>query len=503
MRPVRSVALFATLFTTCALAHVGSPDIYLDGKAGPYQVFVTIRPPQVIPGVAELEVRCESAGVVQVRALPLQLSRTRADYPPTPDLLKQSSQDKQFFTGSLWLMADGSSQIRILVDGDKGAGVLSVPVPSIALTTRKMQWQLAVVLCVMGVLLVGGLVAIAGAAVREAKLNSGMAADPLRTRNGRIAMGIAFVIVAVVLFGGKTWWDSEAAVYQKRIYKPLNMKATFDSVQPGVLNLDLTDPGWMQPNPRGVLSRIFFVRKIDDLVPDHDHLMHLYAIREPGLDVIYHLHPALAASGKFRLSLPATPAGDYKLYADVVHDNGLPETLTTMLHLPDGISGAQGRPLSGDDATAVAKPVQAAQLLDSFTLPDGYKMVWVHDGSAMRARQGMAFHFRLLTPDGKAPEDMAFYMGMLGHAAFVKTDGSVFAHIHPNGTVSMAAFELAQAQAGQRMTDMPGMAGMPGMDLPNEVSFPYGFPSAGQYRIFVQMKHGQTVETGVFDARAE
>lgn len=38
--------------------------------------------------------------------------------------------------------------------------------------------------------------------------------------------------------------------------------------------------------------------------------------------------------------------------------------------------------------------------------------------------------------------------------------------------------------------------------LPDEVSFPYGFPSPGRYRIFVQMKHGQTIETGIFDARA-
>jgi hypothetical protein len=49
------------------------------------------------------------------------------------------------------------------------------------------------------------------------------------------------------------------------------------------------------------------------------------------------------------------------------------------------------------------------------------------------------------------------------------------------------------------------MAKMPGMDmdsgsLPNVVSFPYGFPSGGRYRIIVQMKHGSTVETGVFDA---
>ena len=36
-----------------------------------------------------------------------------------------------------------------------------------------------------------------------------------------------------------------------------------------------------------------------------------------------------------------------------------------------------------------------------------------------------------------------------------------------------------------------------------DVSFPYGFPAPGRYRIFIQMKHGGTVETGVFDADAK
>jgi len=35
--------------------------------------------------------------------------------------------------------------------------------------------------------------------------------------------------------------------------------------------------------------------------------------------------------------------------------------------------------------------------------------------------------------------------------------------------------------------------------LPNAVGFPFGFPSPGKYRIFVQMKHAETVETGIFD----
>jgi hypothetical protein len=35
--------------------------------------------------------------------------------------------------------------------------------------------------------------------------------------------------------------------------------------------------------------------------------------------------------------------------------------------------------------------------------------------------------------------------------------------------------------------------------ISNVVEFPYGFPSSGRYRIFIQMKRGETIETGVFD----
>jgi hypothetical protein len=133
-------------------------------------------------------------------------------------------------------------------------------------------------------------------------------------------------------------------------------------------------------------------------------------------------------------------------------------------------------------------------------------MVWNNPGTSP-ARTPRIFEFSLLDAQGKAARDTALYMGMLGHAAFVKHDGTVFAHIHPSGTVSMAALMMAAAQNQSRtdaMTSMPGMAMSESAPtaMPNTVGFPYGFPSPGSYRIFVQMKHDKTIETGTFDACA-
>ena len=85
-------------------------------------------------------------------------------------------------------------------------------------------------------------------------------------------------------------------------------------------------------------------------------------------------------------------------------------------------------------------------------------------------------------------------MGMAGHAEFVRSDLSVFAHIHPAGSVPMPSLMIAQKDSGLPM-DHGSMHA-----LPAEVSFPYGFPQPSDYRLFVQIKRDGQVETGVFDA---
>jgi hypothetical protein len=245
-----------------------------------------------------------------------------------------------------------------------------------------------------------------------------------------------------------------------------------------------------------------------EIIPDHGHLMHLFLIREPEMDRMFHLHPQRNGSD-FTLQLPEMPAGQYHIFADVVDSSGFPWTFVGDIRLPQ----INGGTMIGDDSEGVAAPLSASGVdSDVFVLPDHNRIVWERNGPPLRAGASESFRFRVEDAEGK-PVAIQPYMGMPGHAEFVRTDFSVFAHVHPAGSVSMAAFEMAQAglpssslapsEMNTAMT-MPGMS-MPTLSesLPPEVSFPYGFPSAGTYRIFVQVKHDGQIETAAFDAHVQ
>ena len=82
MRRFLSVLLLAA---ASAFAHVGSPDVFYEGQAGPYHLLVTIRTPTVIPGVAEIEVRTSANDVDVVHIVPTPLTGPGAKFAPVPD----------------------------------------------------------------------------------------------------------------------------------------------------------------------------------------------------------------------------------------------------------------------------------------------------------------------------------------------------------------------------------------------------------------------------------
>ena len=480
-RRLLTILLLAFL-PVAARAHVGSKDVFQTIHAGPDTFYVTIRPPNVIPGIATVEIRSSGAAVYALAITPLPVSGEASHHPPASDPMQRSAADPNFFTGAVWIMGTGTWQVRIEARGAAGPQVASVPVLAVPIATLKMQRGMGVSLALLGLVLLVGMAGIVAASVRESRLQPG--AEPTSTlrRRGLVATAVSLVFMLAAVALGDHWWNVEAADYADNIYKPSPTTATLAG---NILDLriELPKPTAAHHEPEPTAAAY---------LPDHGHLMHLYAIRQPGMDAAFHLHPTLIAANDFRVTLPVMPAGTYKLYGDVVHRSGFPETLLATVTLPASMPAA---PLDGEDAQAAPPPLSQGELGPAYKLPDGYTMTWDRP-AALTAGTAYTFHFHLLDPTGKPAQNMQPYLGMAGHAAFVKADGTVFAHTHPEGSAAMADLMLAE----QSLTPGPTMDMAAPANLTPNVDFPYGFPTPGRYRIFIQMKHGATVETGVFDA---
>ena len=480
-------------------AHIGSPDVFLEGNAGPYKLFVTVRVPQVIPGIAEVEIRSESNDVSEIRIAPMQLTGPGSQFAPAPELTARSKDDPQFFRGSLWLMEFGSLQVRIDAEGARGKGLLAVPIPAIAQRTLPMHRSLGALLFGLMIVLSLAMVSIVAAAVREGNLPPGAAAPAARGGRVRLAAVVGALVVLAILAAGRWWWQSDARAYASHIYAPPEIEAAVGAN--GQLILRAAPMRLTSGNPRRPEDLIDF----NNLIFDHGHLMHLFLVRSPGMDIFWHLHPERAGSGSFTQNLPAMPAGHYRIYADVVLNSGFPVTMVGQLDLASDVGG---NPLSGDDSGIAANAVTSeANTTAEYPLSGGGRMTWERDVRLLRAGVPIILRFRVTDRAGTPARDLEPYMGMAAHAAIVRSDGSVFVHVHPTGSVPMASFELAQAS-------LPGgLGGSPvvPMAMPQtshekidpEISIPYGFPKPGLYRIFVQVKRSGQIETGVFDAQVQ
>ena len=456
-------ALLAIALAVPLSGHIGSPDVFLEGRAGEYRLLVTVRPPTAIPGVADVEVRATSDDVRDVRIVPLPLGGAGAKFAPVPDRAVRSTDDPRLFTGHLWLMGAGAWQVRVAVTGDRGEGTLSVPVPALPQATLAMPATMRAILFVFMLLLGGGFVAIISAMFREARLGAGEALDRRSRRRGRIAGAIAAVFVSVIILLGNMWWGVEANAYARYVFKPLVLTPAVS--EENRLRLTLSDPGWIA------------ARRLEDFIPDHGHLMHLFVL-SPNLDRLWHLHPDEVQTGTFEQRLPAVPPGKYELFADLVHGTGLSETLTAELDT----AAIAGTPLAGDDS-AWAEGAGAG---------GAARIVWQRDNQPLVTKRLTMFTFQVQDSEGRPVNDLELYMGMPGHAIFVRRDRKVFAHVHPSGSAPMSVIEIAMPSSTAHAQHV--------MATPSTVTFPYGFPEPGQYRIFVQVKRAGAIITGAFDA---
>jgi hypothetical protein len=458
--------------------------VYFEGTAGPYRVLVVIRPPTVVPGVAQIQVRNlgKAGDISRIEILPLTMQGPGASLAPRPDKMQLSSDDPRLYSGSLWLMLRGSWKVQINIDGKAGKGEVGVPVSAVSMTAARMQPAIGTFLGAFGLLLVVAMIGIVRSANGQAMVPARETIPPSLERRSMQRAAFAGGVIVIGLVGGYLWWGFEARANELMVYRIPQLKASLSGEK---LQVHLENP-----NERSFLApywEVFWAQKITaaDLVADHGHLMHLFLVRTPDMKSFWHLHPETSNYQDFTAALPQVPAGHYQIYADIVHATGFPETQVGTIDIPAG----PGQPLRGDDSggefTATGQVAQ---------LSDGYRMVWERDATPFRAQQPVVFRFRIEDKNGKPATDLETYMGMAGHAVFMSDDGKVFAHVHPEGSISMAALNMAQAS--------PDMTGMK-MPVGPEVSFPYGFPRPGNYHLFVQVKRAGRVETGAFVARVE
>lgn len=479
------VATWLGLAPLAADAHIGSPDVIFEGMAGPYPLRVIVRPPPVVPGRAEIDVRYlgEGAGPAKVTVLPVN-GRAGLNGAPTPDEATPVQGDLSLRHAELWLMTTGSYSVHVDVSGDQGSGKVVVPVVSIATRRLDLSPALGGMLLALGGLLFVGAISLVALGVRESVLPPGEAPKPFQIRRGRILAGAAAAVFMLALYGGKHWWDEVDQFYRsKQIYRPIPLQVTMKMENDvRLIHVQLDRKG----------SDRNRMENLGPLLPDHGKLMHVFLVREPAQDAFAHLHPvrAMIKAQGFEAAVPALPAGHYQVYADVTFEDGFAATLTAAIDLPPG--SASGVKTDPDDSWVVSDATDTE-----------FKIEAVKDGArpkTIRAGEPVDLSFVVKDSAGRS-QTIEPYLGMLGHAAVQKTDGSVFVHLHPAGTASMASqhFFEQQAAAVCDPATLANFARSQNAPPGEQLTIPYAFPTPGRYRLWVQAKVSGRVITQPFD----
>jgi hypothetical protein len=504
----RAVALAALLLAPAtARSHVGSPNVFFEGNAGPHALRVVIRPPATLPGVAQADVRLADADVTAISLRPVFAGAGPEGAPPAVDA-RPVAGDSRLWNASFWLLRRGSYGVEIALESPRGGGRATVPLQAAALARPEMPPALGALLVALGALLLAFGAALAGAAAREAALPAGATPSARDRQRGRRAASVAALGLAAALYAGKLRWDQMDDAFGSALARPIPVEASVTS--DGSLHRLRLAPGADSPPSYGW----------DTLVTDHGKLLHLFLLREPDLDAFAHLHPVRSARRTFEGIVPPLPEGSYQLYGELTYEDGSTETLVGKVALPappdyvaqaDEIPGSEvwclspaaklpdsaaPNALDFDDSWHVRREVPAPASATSFesALPGGRRMR-LETGETLVADRDTSLRVRVF---GEASDAVLLdpYLGMLGHAVVRRDDGAVFTHLHPIGTISMAAADVLARRDGDA-EPLPARAVEPA----SEVVFPYAFPQPGVYRIWVQIRTGPRVLTGVFDVR--
>jgi hypothetical protein len=189
---------------------------------------------------------------------------------------------------------------------------------------------------------------------------------------------------------------------------------------------------------RGVTVRDFDV--------EHTKRMHLIVARRD-LTGFQHLHPEQRSDGVWETPIRIRDAGSYRVFADFARE-GEPQTLASDLRV-DGAADLRALPAPATTATS----------------DGGYDVELRSAG----ARPGEEADLRFTIAKAGKPVATEPYLGAGGHLVALREGDLAFLHVHPTNE-----------------------AGSP------EAGFGATFPTAGRYRLFLQLQHDGAVQTVAF-----
>ena len=290
-----------------------------------------------------------------------------------------------------------------------------------------------------------------------------------------------------MIFGGKKWWDNIDIAYQNNIFQGLENKIQIlDNGKETFISIEIVDELWKQD-------------RMSDVIPDHGKIMHIYLVSDD-YESIAHLHPSRTENNDiFIVKMPPVNFGKYYLFMDVTHETGFSHTMT------NNIVYSKENIISINSIKDIERDKDDSWVLNS----DEDRITWKNKKSSFKSGDNIDLQFQVLN-EGK-PAVLEPYISMGGHAALLKKDQSVFVHIHPIGTISMASQEMFQENFIQNIVDQDDICFFGFVNdstenyfnniSPNgEVSFPaINLENTGKYGLWVQVKSAGEVITQKFD----
>jgi len=211
---------------------------------------------------------------------------------------------------------------------------------------------------------------------------------------------------------------------------------------------------------------------ITDLPLDHERPMHLI-VTSMDLNQFQHIHPTLTADGSYTVTTTLPQSGTYSLASEFQQGG---QTVLDQQQLTVGAASVPGAPPAPD------------------LTPKTVSGVTVALAKPQTIRAGATVPLSVLvTQEGQAVGDLQPYLGAAAHIAIVRSGGGDFQHTHAEGSDNHGHDDATAAHADGATVGPFGPT----------LAFNATFPSAGTYKIWVQINRGGEVITTAFVVQAE